>query len=56
MRADEIDKKYALVQEEMSLIKQQLAMMLEKLAGDTSTSTSRMHPHYDEDLDDQPIP
>ncbi|QCD94575.1 LRR receptor-like serine/threonine-protein kinase FLS2 [Vigna unguiculata] len=56
MRADEIDKKYALVQEELSLIKQQLAMMLEKQGGGSSTGTSRVHPHYDEDLDDHPVP
>ncbi|QCD81906.1 hypothetical protein DEO72_LG2g2237 [Vigna unguiculata] len=56
MRADETDKKYALVQEELSLIKQQLAMMLEKQGGGSSTGTSRVHPHYDEDLDDHPVP
>jgi len=27
-------------------------MLLEKQAIDTSTSTSCMHPHYEEDLDD----
>ncbi|QCD94694.1 hypothetical protein DEO72_LG5g2779 [Vigna unguiculata] len=56
MRTDETDKKYALVQEELSLIKQQLAMMLEKQGGGSSTSTSRVHLHYDEDLDDHPVP
>ncbi|QCD84019.1 hypothetical protein DEO72_LG2g4369 [Vigna unguiculata] len=56
MRAGETDKKYALVQEELSLIKQQSTMMLEKQVADSSTGTSRLHPHYDEDLDDHPIP
>jgi len=56
MRADETNKKYALIQEELSLIKQQLAMMLEKQAAYSSTGISRVHPHYDEDLDDHPIP
>jgi len=56
MRADETNKKYALVQEELSLIKQQLAMMLEKQGGGSSIGTSRVHTHYDEDLDDHPVP
>jgi len=56
MRADETDKKYALVQEELSLIKQQLAMMLEKRGVGSSTSTNRVHLHYDEELNDHPVP
>jgi len=56
MTGDEIDEKYALVQEELSLIKQQLAMTMEKHVSDTSTGTSRVHPYYGEDLDDHPIP
>jgi len=56
MRADETNKKYVLVQEELSLITQQLVMMLEKQVVDTSTDTSHVHSYYDEDLDDQLVP
>ncbi|QCE11808.1 hypothetical protein DEO72_LG10g3045 [Vigna unguiculata] len=56
IRADENDKKYAMVQEELGLVKKQLAMMLEKQATNTSTGTSRVHPHYNEDLDDKLVP
>jgi len=56
MRVDETYKKFALVQEQLDLVKVQLATVLEKQVVDTSIGTSHVHPHYDEDLDDQPIP
>jgi len=49
-------KRYcAMIQEEMKLIRQQLALVLEKQSTNSSTGTSQVHHHYDEDLDDQPI-
>jgi len=35
-------------------MQQQLAM--ERQCADTSTSTSQVHPHYDETHDNQPLP
>jgi len=44
------------MEEEMKLMKQQLALVLERQTADSSTGTSHVHPHYDPLLDDQPIP
>ena len=44
------------VQDQMKLIQQQLATMMERQRADTSTGTSQVHPHCDEAHDDQPLP
>jgi len=42
--------------EQMKLMQQQLAAMMESQRADTSTGTSQVHPLYDEAHDDQPHP
>ena len=52
----ETNKKCAMMEEEMKLIKRQLALVLERHTIDSSMGTSHVHLHYDLVLDDQPIP
>jgi len=52
----ETNKKCAMMEEEMKLMKRQLALVLERQTTNSSTGTSHVHPYYDPLLDDQPIP
>jgi len=48
------DKKYAHLEEEMKVIKEQLVSGLQR--DNASTSTSQFHHQYDPERDDQPLP
>ena len=48
----ETNKKCVMMEEEMKLMKRQLALMLERHTIGTSMGTSHMHPRYDPLLDD----
>jgi len=43
------------LQDQMKLMQQQLANMMERHCANTSTGTSQVHPYYDEAHDDQPL-
>jgi len=44
------------LRDQTKLMHQQLTTMMERQCVDTSTGTSRVDPHYDEDHDDQSLP
>ncbi|TKY68621.1 hypothetical protein E2542_SST04877 [Spatholobus suberectus] len=52
---DEANRRCAHLEQEMRLLQEQLQMVLDRQSRMASTSTSQVHPHYAEDLDDPPL-
>ena len=54
--AAQANQKCAMLEDKIKFMEQKLTMMMERQQGDTSTSTSQVHPHYARNFDDQPLP
>ena len=54
--AAQANQKCAMLEDRIKFMEQKLTMMMERQQGDTSTSTSQVHPHYARNFDDQPLP
>ena len=54
--AAQANQKGAMLEDKIKFMEQKLTMMMERQPGDTSISTSQVHPHYARNFDDQPLP
>jgi len=53
--ANQTNQNVAMLMDKIQMLEQKLATM-ERHQPDTSTGTSQVHPYYDEQFDDQPVP